>query len=252
MTSLWMRLWTDESGYLVSAELALLGTVAGVGLVAGLSSAQDAMNQELDNVAGAMRSLDQSFGLRGFKSHGRDGRLKSWTGSSFYFDEEHKEKNAEFVETFSTEEGRYVEINRCEKPAVQASGVPTLVPPREVVPQSVEVLHPPAPAPGITLPQVVAPRLEAAPQAQWPIAGPPIVRHESHIPSHPHAAASGLPNSGAQLPHNFCPPVCPPASTSPHWGPGYSLIKGYRPTEITNNLPLNPLASPAGPVGLVW
>lgn len=55
------KLWTDESGVLLSAEAVVVGTVAVVGLTAGLSAVATAVNEELKDVSFAIRSLDQSY-----------------------------------------------------------------------------------------------------------------------------------------------------------------------------------------------
>lgn len=250
MTVQWMSLWTDESGYLVSAELALLGTVAGVGLVAGLSAAQDAMNQELDNVAGAMRSLDQSYGLRGFKNYSRDGRLKSWTGSSFYFDKEHEEKNAEFIEAFSHEEGRHVELNRCEKRVDSSTVAPVLVPPRTERLPEIDGHQPPMRYE--VQPHVVPPRFKTAPPMLAPSpAAPPVIRYEVREPCPPSTAIHSFPIPTRIEGQPYAVP-CPPGTPwiPQHVGPPLPWMSPAG--NITNHLPLNPLASPAGPVGLVW
>ena len=246
----------DESGYVMSAELALLGTVAGVGLVAGLSSAQDAMNAELDNVAGAFRSMDQSFGHRGFKRLDREGQLKSWTANSFFFDEEHKEKNAEFIEQHNTEEGRYVEIDRCEKKA------PELVKPREVhsdvanevelVPPRVDTVAPPV----VDDAEPVAPKFDQLPS--FPVAPRQVEQAQPEPLGSPSVES-------LTVPCETCPPmvtrlpsyaplqVCPPGSRIRYATPRSTQTwPAYPPGYVPNSLPINPLASPAGPQGLVW
>ncbi|MCA9037668.1 MAG: hypothetical protein KDA91_21190 [Planctomycetaceae bacterium] len=55
------RLWSDESGVLLSAEAVVVGTVAVVGLTAGLSTVASSVNEELRDVGFAIRSLDQSY-----------------------------------------------------------------------------------------------------------------------------------------------------------------------------------------------
>lgn len=54
-------LWQDESGFVVSAELALVGTIASLGMVAGLAEASNNVHNELHDVGSAVGSLDQSF-----------------------------------------------------------------------------------------------------------------------------------------------------------------------------------------------
>lgn len=54
-------LLNDEAGFIVSAELALIATVAVLGLVVGLSEVAYNVNQELEDVGAAASGLDQTF-----------------------------------------------------------------------------------------------------------------------------------------------------------------------------------------------
>jgi len=58
---LFKKLWNDESGALLSAEAAILGTVAVVGVGAGINGVATSVNKELKEVSYAIRSLDQSY-----------------------------------------------------------------------------------------------------------------------------------------------------------------------------------------------
>ena len=57
------QLWSDECGVLLSAEAVVVGTVAVVGLTTGLSVVATSVNEELKDVAYAIRSLDQSYSI---------------------------------------------------------------------------------------------------------------------------------------------------------------------------------------------
>jgi hypothetical protein len=57
------KLWRDEAGVLLSAEAVVVGTVAVVGLTTGLTVVAKAVNEELQDVAFAIRSLDQSYSI---------------------------------------------------------------------------------------------------------------------------------------------------------------------------------------------
>lgn len=61
-----LRFWSDECGFVVTAELVIVGTVVVLGLIAGLSSLQSAIVFELNDMARAFCSLNQSFVLPGF------------------------------------------------------------------------------------------------------------------------------------------------------------------------------------------
>ena len=54
-------LWQDEAGFVVSAELALVSTIATLGMVTGLAEASNSVHNELHDVGSAVGSLDQSF-----------------------------------------------------------------------------------------------------------------------------------------------------------------------------------------------
>ncbi len=60
---LFSKLWNDESGVLLSAEAVVVGTVAVVGLTTGLTVVAKSVNEELQDVAFAIRSLDQSYSI---------------------------------------------------------------------------------------------------------------------------------------------------------------------------------------------
>ncbi len=60
---LFSKLWCDEAGVLLSAEAVVVGTVAVVGLTTGLTVVAKSVNEELQDVAFAIRSLDQSYSI---------------------------------------------------------------------------------------------------------------------------------------------------------------------------------------------
>lgn len=80
----------DEAGFIVSAELVLVATILVVGMIVGLSEIQHAVVQELNDVAEAFGSVNQSYGYTGFsalKTQGNSlGDIKSSTSGSFFED----------------------------------------------------------------------------------------------------------------------------------------------------------------------
>ena len=70
MTNL-TNLLHDENGFLVSAELILLSTIAVLGLVVGMTEISYAVNNEMEDVASAVGSLNQSFYVNGVHSEGK-------------------------------------------------------------------------------------------------------------------------------------------------------------------------------------
>ncbi|MEX1039617.1 MAG: hypothetical protein WDZ51_03230 [Pirellulaceae bacterium] len=68
--SLIKRLWNDEAGFIVSAELVLVGTIAVLGMIVGLSAARDGVTSELADVSGALNNLNQSYTINNVIGHG--------------------------------------------------------------------------------------------------------------------------------------------------------------------------------------
>ena len=65
MTHFLRRLWRDEAGFVVSAELVLIASILVIGLIVGLASLRDAVVGELADVAQAIGRTDQSYGYLG-------------------------------------------------------------------------------------------------------------------------------------------------------------------------------------------
>ena len=59
--------WKDEDGFIISAELVLVGTIATLSMVVGLTTVSRAINSELSDIAAAFDSVNQDDGDR----HGR-------------------------------------------------------------------------------------------------------------------------------------------------------------------------------------
>ena len=68
------KLWNNDAGFIISAELVLVLTIAVLGMVVGLSHITLALNQELNDVGQAIGALNQSFSFVGYHccriSHG--------------------------------------------------------------------------------------------------------------------------------------------------------------------------------------
>ena len=56
-----MKLWQDEAGSVVAAELIIIMTVVGLGMLVGMKVLQASIVGELVDVANAIGSIDQSF-----------------------------------------------------------------------------------------------------------------------------------------------------------------------------------------------
>ena len=69
MTNLINKLFRDEAGFIVSAELVLISTIAVLGLVVGLSEVSLNINNELEDVGSAFSAMSQSFSSQGACGH---------------------------------------------------------------------------------------------------------------------------------------------------------------------------------------
>ncbi len=63
------KIWNDEAGAILSAEVVLVGTILVIGVLTGLTSLRDAVVTELADVGEAIGSLDQSYFYGGTVAH---------------------------------------------------------------------------------------------------------------------------------------------------------------------------------------
>ena len=68
MPTIAAQLINDEAGFIVSAELVLVATIAVLAMVVGLAEVASGVNQELEDVGSAIGSVNQSFSVQGFQS----------------------------------------------------------------------------------------------------------------------------------------------------------------------------------------
>ncbi len=80
MTQLFTRLMNDEAGFIVSAELVLVASIAVLAMVVGLSEVALNVTNELEDVGSAFGSLNQSVHVKGLCGHG------AHTGGSCFTD----------------------------------------------------------------------------------------------------------------------------------------------------------------------
>lgn len=81
------KLFNDEAGFVVSAELVLISTLLVLGLIVGLSEVQHAVVQELNDVGDAIGSVNQSYMYSGFSAKKSNGRaVKSFSRGSAFSD----------------------------------------------------------------------------------------------------------------------------------------------------------------------
>jgi Flp pilus assembly pilin Flp len=69
MTNLLTNLIHDEAGFIVSAELVLVATIAVLAMIVGLSEVALNVNNELEDVGSAFGSINQTFVVQGIKGH---------------------------------------------------------------------------------------------------------------------------------------------------------------------------------------
>ena len=82
------RLWNDDAGFVVSAELILVATLLVIGLIVGLSTYRDALVQELGDTGAAVGQLDQSYNYNQFALDRMFGtvRVQAFVAGSEYED----------------------------------------------------------------------------------------------------------------------------------------------------------------------
>ncbi len=69
----------DDNGFIVSAELVLIATIAVLSMIVGLSEVAFGVNQELEDVGSAIGSMNQSYcynGVCGHKGHAAGSSFK--------------------------------------------------------------------------------------------------------------------------------------------------------------------------------
>lgn len=69
MKNLVLNLWSEEAGFVVSAELVLVSTIAVLAMVVGLAEVAWGVNQELEDTASAFGSVNQSYRYSGMVGH---------------------------------------------------------------------------------------------------------------------------------------------------------------------------------------
>jgi Flp pilus assembly pilin Flp len=69
-TALARAFWKDEHGFIVSAELVLVGTITVLSMIVGLTSVSRAINSELSDIAEAFGAVNQDDGYSGGRHRG--------------------------------------------------------------------------------------------------------------------------------------------------------------------------------------
>ena len=63
------RLWNEEVGAIVSAEIMLVATILVIGVIVGLKSVRDSVVTELADVAQALANVSQSYSYSATSGH---------------------------------------------------------------------------------------------------------------------------------------------------------------------------------------
>ncbi|SFH87423.1 hypothetical protein [Planctomicrobium piriforme] len=100
----------DESGTILSAETALLGTLGVAGATMGLSTAATSVRDEMAEMAYAFRSLDQSYSFEGQRSG------SAWTAGSKYVQPSAEESRERLRAQFEKEAQQQVAHDENEGP----------------------------------------------------------------------------------------------------------------------------------------
>ena len=69
MNALFTNLMNDEAGFIVSAELILVATIAVLAMVVGLSEVALNVSEELEDVGSAFGSVTQTYQIQGLTGH---------------------------------------------------------------------------------------------------------------------------------------------------------------------------------------
>ncbi|PQO42154.1 Flp family type IVb pilin [Blastopirellula marina] len=63
MLNLLKQLWNDERGFVNSAELILIATLAVIGMIVGLAAMRDSFTQEMADTGAAVGEVNQSYSV---------------------------------------------------------------------------------------------------------------------------------------------------------------------------------------------
>ncbi|MFO1001546.1 MAG: hypothetical protein U0936_14490 [Planctomycetaceae bacterium] len=98
MLNLLKALRQDEHGVILSTEIVIVGSLLVIGLISGLACLQKSVNGELQDLAGAIGALDQSYSYSSFRKAGTYGRCCAYTaGSSYVNCENNSQKHGDIV-----------------------------------------------------------------------------------------------------------------------------------------------------------
>lgn|GEM_PF-1217641 len=107
MLNLLKSLRRDEYGVILSTEIVIIGTLLVVGLISGIACLQTSVNNELQDLGGAVDALDQSYSFASIRKSGVIGQCCVYTaGTSYYNDERPVDLCTELVGCIETADER--------------------------------------------------------------------------------------------------------------------------------------------------
>jgi hypothetical protein len=84
---MYLHLWNDETGVVLSSELVLVLTTAVLSTVVGLAEMSSSTVAELNDLSNAVGAMNQTFGVTGYESEMSNGNLvKSFMSFTGYQD----------------------------------------------------------------------------------------------------------------------------------------------------------------------
>ena len=74
------KLLNDECGFVITAELVLVLTIAVLAMVVGLAAVRDAISQEMVDLSNAFGAVDQTYSVTGIRKdkHGDKPHARAW------------------------------------------------------------------------------------------------------------------------------------------------------------------------------
>lgn len=88
------KLWNDEAGAIVSAEIVLVATILVIAMVTGLASLRDAVVTELADVGQAIANVDQSYSVGGITAHSAAIAASTFSDAADFCDDSATPSNA--------------------------------------------------------------------------------------------------------------------------------------------------------------
>ena len=111
MLNLLKALRQDEHGVILSAEIVIVGSLLVIGLITGIACLQKSVNGELQDLAGAIGALDQSYSFSSFRKAGTHGSCCAYTAGSSYSNCENDSQKCGDIVGYG--EVRQVQVSAC-------------------------------------------------------------------------------------------------------------------------------------------